>query len=220
MKKKILLFVLIIVLAFTNTSAATIALKKGDVGEDVKKVQTRLKQWGYYDGAIDGIYGSGTVDAVKLFQKRNGLTVDGICGSATAKAIGITLSVSGGGGTSLPSSSDNVYLLARAIYAEARGEPYTGQVAVGAVILNRVASSQFPNTISGVIYQKGAFSSVYDGQINLTPNDTAIKAAKDALNGWDPCNGALYFYNPDTSTSQWIFTRTVIAKIGRHNFAV
>lgn len=220
MKKKIILFTLILVVAFSHVGASMVALRKGDVGDDVKKVQTRLKQWGYYDGAVDGIYGSGTVAAVKLFQKRNGLTADGICGSATAKAIGITLSVSGGGGTSLPSSSDNVYLLARAIYAEARGEPYTGQVAVAAVILNRVASSQFPNTISGVIYQKGAFSSVYDGQINLTPSDTAIKAAKDALNGWDPSNGALYFYNPKTSTSQWIFTRTVIAKIGRHNFAV
>jgi len=220
LKKKIILFVLIIAIAFSHVSATMIALKKGDIGDDVKKVQTRLKQWGYYNGAVDGIYGSSTQAAVKLFQKRNGLTADGICGSKTAKAIGITLSVSGGGGSSLPSSSDNVYLLARAIYAEARGEPYTGQVAVAAVILNRVASSQFPNTISGVIYQKNAFSSVNDGQINLTPSDTAIKAAKDALNGWDPCNGALYFYNPKTSTSQWIFTRTVIAKIGRHNFAV
>lgn len=219
MIKKLIIIALIILISITSISAASVVLKEGDSGTDVKKVQTRLKQWGYYNDEVDGIYGSGTVKAVKLFQKRNNLVVDGVCGSATAKAIGITLSTSGGG-DSLPASSDNVYLLARAIYAEARGEPYTGQVGVAAVILNRVASSQFPNTISGVIYQKGAFSSVNDGQINLTPSDEALRAAKDALNGWDPCNGALYFYNPVTSTSQWIFTRIVVAKIGRHNFAV
>ncbi len=143
MKRKIICIVLILAICFTFVSAGSVVLKKGDSGSDVKKVQTRLKQWDYYDGAIDGIYGSGTEQAVRLFQKRNGLTVDGKCGSATAKAIGITLS-SSGGGTSLPSNNDDVYLLARAIYAEARGEPYTGQVAVAAVILNRVASSQFP----------------------------------------------------------------------------
>lgn len=221
MKKinKIILLIIAAVFLLSSTGASMIVLKKGDSGSDVRKIQTRLKQWGYYNDTIDGVYGSNTVAAVKLFQKRNNLLVDGICGAATAKAIGITLS-GDGSSSSLPSSNENVYMLARAIYGEARGEPYTGQVAVAAVILNRVASSQFPNTITGVIYQKGAFSAVSDGQINLTPSDEAIRAAKDALNGWDPCNGALYFYNPKTSTSDWIFTRTVVAKIGRHNFAV
>ena len=149
-----------------------------------------MKRWGYYSGNVDGIYGSQTVNAVKYFQRKNGLTQDGIAGPATLKAMGIYSSSSSSSSTS---NSSNVNLLARLIYGEARGEPYTGQVAVGAVVLNRVKSSSFPNTIAGVIYQSGAFDVVSDGQINLTPNSTAKKAAQDALNGWDPSYGAIYY---------------------------
>lgn len=192
-----------------------VVLKKGSTGSTVKTLQTKLKNWGYYKGSVDGVYGSQTVEAVKYFQRRNGLTADGIVGKKTAEAIGITLTSSGSG-----YSNSDTYLLARAIYGEARGEPYIGQVAVAAVILNRVKDSRFPNTVSGVIYQKNAFTCVADGQINLTPNQTAIKAAKDALSGWDPTNGCLYYYNPSTATSAWIWTRQVRLKIGEHNFCV
>ena len=167
---------------------------------------------------MDGIFGNGTTTAVKNFQKAKGLAVDGIVGAKTIAALGVkvnTVQVK----TSNVSSAD-LNLLAKAIHAEARGEPYTGQVAVGAVILNRVKSSKFPNTISGVIYQPYAFTAVADGQINLTPGDSAKKAAQDALNGWDPTNGCLYYYNPTTATSQWIFGLKVTLKIGRHNFCL
>lgn len=206
-------------------------LKQGARGGEVKEVQRRLKNWGYYDGSVDGIYGPATVSAVKYFQKKNGLTADGICGKATYAALGMNDSVrvlengstdsgsSSSGGNSDYTSSD-LYLLAKCIYGEARGESYTGQVAVGAVVLNRVKSSQFPNTISGVIYQKGAFTAVSDGQINLTPNQTAINAAQDAMNGWDPTYGCLYYYNPATATSSWIFSRQTVTTIGRHVFAI
>lgn len=198
-----------------NAVIEAVVLKKGSTGSTVKSLQTKLKNWGYYKGSIDGIYGSQTVEAVKYFQRRNGLTADGIVGKKTAAAIGITLTSSGSG-----YSNSDTYLLARAIYGEARGEPYIGQVAVAAVILNRVKDSRFPNTVSGVIYQKNAFTCVADGQINLTPDQTAIKAAKDALSGWDPTNGCLYYYNPSTATSAWIWTRQVRLKIGEHNFCV
>ncbi|MBO7326771.1 MAG: spore cortex-lytic enzyme [Clostridia bacterium] len=191
-------------------------LKNGSRGSDVKTVQTRLKTWGYYKGAVDGIYGSQTVSAVKLFQKRNGLVADGIVGAKTASAIGIRLSgaTSSSGGI----SSSDLNLLARVIYGEARGEPYTGQVAVAAVVLNRVKSASFPNTIAGVIYQSGAFDCVADGQINLTPNATAKNAAQDALNGWDPTYGCLYYYNPKTATNKWMLSRPVKLSIGNHAF--
>lgn len=197
-------------------------LKSGSSGTQVRTVQTKLKNWGYYTGSVDGIYGPKTVAAVKYFQRVNGLTQDGIVGAKTAAAMGITLS-SGGSSSSGSSggySSGDSYLLAKCIYAEARGEPYTGQVAVGAVILNRVRSSKFPNSISGVIYQPYAFTCVSDGQINLTPDATAKKAAQDALNGWDPTGGCLYYYNPATATSSWIWSRTVMLSIGKHNFAL
>lgn len=206
-------------------------LKHGARGGEVKEVQRRLKNWGYYDGSVDGIYGPATISAVKYFQKKNGLTADGICGKATYAALGMNDSVrvlengstdsgsSSSGGNSDYTSSD-LYLLAKCIYGEARGESYTGQVAVGAVVLNRVKSSQFPNTISGVIYQKGAFTAVSDGQINLTPNQTAINAAQDAMNGWDPTYGCLYYYNPATATSSWIFSRQTVTTIGKHVFAI
>ena len=186
----------------------------GARGEDVVKIQKKLKQWGYYNGSIDGVFGSGTLAAVKSFQKKNGLTADGIVGSKTAAALGITLSGSSQGSV----STGDVWLLARIIYGEGRGEPYKGQVAIGAVVLNRVRNSAFPNTVAGVIYQRGAFDAVSDGQINLAPDDTAVRAARDALNGWDPTGGCLYYYNPATATSKWMLSRPVLLRIGRHAF--
>ncbi len=218
MKKKKIAILCLVIILISISSAAAATLKKGAYGPDVKKIQSRLKLWGYYNGAVDSIYGSKTVEAVKKFQKTNGLIVDGMVGKQTAKAIGVSIGSGSIGGAS--HTSDDAYLLARAIYAEARSESYTGQVAVAAVILNRVGSPSFPNTISGVIYQRGAFSSVSDGQIKLTPNDTAIRAAKEALNGWDPCSGALYFYNKKYIENNWILSRKVITIIGRHTFAV
>ena len=162
---------------------------------------------------MDGIFGSQTYAAVKYFQRVNGLQVDGIVGPATAAAVGIRLSSSG----SSYSSSDE-YLLARLVYAEARGEPYVGQVAVAAVVLNRVRSSSFPNTIAGVIYQPWAFSVVNDGQINLSPDQNAINAARDAMNGWDPTYGCLYYYNPVTATNSWIKQKPIHLTIGSHVF--
>ena len=183
----------------------------------VKTVQTKLKRWGYYTGAVDGIYGAQTKAAVKLFQKRNGLTADGIVGKKTAAALGMSLSTST---TTNNVSNSDLNLLAKCVYAEARGESYVGQVAVAAVILNRVKSSKFPNTISGVIYQPYAFTCVNDGQINMTPNKTAYNAAQDAMNGWDPTYGAIYYYNPKTATSSWIRSRSTTITIGSHVFAV
>ena len=202
----------------------TAVLKQGASGGEVKELQRRLKNWGYYNGAVDGIYGKGTVEAVKKFQRKNGLTADGIAGIATYKALGMNDSVKVLEGNKNNSGSNytnsDLYMLAKCIYADARGESYTGQVAVGAVILNRVASSSFPNTISGVIYQKGAFTAVTDGQINLEPNKTAMNAASDAMNGWDPTYGCLYYYNPAVATSSWIFSRKTVTTIGKHIFAI
>lgn len=216
--QKAVAIVLIIVMAiltymifFTDESYAL--SKYGSRGSEVTQIQTKLKRWGYYTGNIDGIYGSKTVEAVKYFQRKNGLAVDGIAGKNTLAAMGIT---SNTGSTS--SYSSDLNLLSRLVYSEARGEPYAGQVAVAAVILNRVKSASFPNTISGVIYQKGAFDAVADGQINLTPNDTAKKAAQDALNGWDPSYGAIYYFNPNTATNAWIWSRPHIITIGNHRF--
>lgn len=182
----------------------------------VKTVQTKLKRWGYYAGAVDGIYGPKTKAAVISFQKKNGLTADGIVGAKTAAALGMSLTKTDNSST----SSNDLYLLAKCVYAEARGESYTGQVAVAAVILNRVKSASFPNTIAGVIYQPYAFTAVSDGQINLEPNQTAYNAARDALNGWDPTYGAIYYYNPSTATSKWIYSRKTTVTIGKHVFAV
>lgn len=183
----------------------------GSTGNEVIQIQTRLKNWGYYNGAIDGVYGSGTYNAVRRFQAKNGLAVDGVAGTKTLQALGIA--------TKSTTANNNVNLLARAISGEARGEPYEGQVAVGAVILNRVDSSDFPNTIAGVVYQSGAFDSVDDGQINMEPTATAVKAAQDAISGWDPTGGCIYFFNPATSTSKWIWSRPVVRVIGKHYFA-
>ena len=206
----------IFVISNINKGNEVEALSKyGSRGSEVTQIQTKLKRWGYYKGNIDGIYGSQTVEAVKYFQRKNNLAVDGIAGKNTLEAMGIFNSSSSG---SSSSNSSNLNLLARVIYGEARGEPYTGQVAVGAVVLNRVRSSSFPNTISGVVYQKGAFDAVSDGQINLTPNSTAKKAAQDALNGWDPSYGAIYYFNPSTATNKGIWSRPMTVTIGRHRF--
>ena len=208
-----------------STAARNGGINKGKTYENVKAVQNALKSSGYYTGSVDGVWGKKTMCAVMAFQSDNKLTVDGVVGSATERAMGITLGSGGssGGGSSGNTSNisdSDLNLLARCVYGEARGEPYNGQVAVAAVVLNRVRSSKFPNTISGVIYQAGAFTAVSDGQINLTPNESAYSAARDALGGWDPTGGCLYYYNPATATSSWIWTLTVHIKIGKHNFAL
>lgn len=180
-----------------------------------KAIQKKLKQLGYYKGKIDGIIGYQSLKAIKKFQKDYGLKVDGIVGKNTAKALGITIS-----STSTKQSSSDLYLLAKCVHAEARGEPYVGKVAVAAVILNRVKSSKFPNTIAGVIYQPYAFTAVTDGQINLEPDKSAYNAARDAMNGWDPTYGSLFYYNPAKTTSKWIYSRQVVTTIGDHVFAL
>ena len=217
------IFLTIIILALIgyflykkNNDTIEALSKYGSRGPEVTQIQTKLKRWGYYTGNIDGIYGTQTVNAVKYFQRKNGLTVDGIAGPATLKAMGIMTSTTSSSSSS--SYNSNLNLLARVIYGESRGEPYTGQVAVGAVVMNRVRSSSFPNTISGVVYQSGAFDAVRDGQINLTPDSTARKAAQDALNGWDPSYGAIYYFNPATATNKWIWSRPMTVTIGKHRF--
>ena len=198
-----------------NATIETLS-KYGSRGSEVTQIQTKLKRWGYYSGNIDGIYGTQTVNAVKYFQRKNGLTADGIAGPATLKAMGIMTSSSSSSSSS--SYNSNLNLLSRVIYGEARGEPYTGQVAVGAVVMNRIKSSSFPNTLSGVVYQSGAFDAVKDGQVNLTPDSTARKAAQDAMNGWDPSYGAIYYFNPSTATNKWIWSRPMTVTIGKHRF--
>lgn len=212
-----LLNLLIITLALSG--GATALSKMGSTGSEVRQIQTRLKNWGYYTGSVDGIYGTKTKNAVIAFQKKNGLTPDGVAGPATLKAIGIASSSSSGSAAGGYSTND-YNLLARLISAEARGEPYVGQVAVGAVVLNRVAHTSFPNSISGVIYQSGAFTCLSDGQFWKTVADSAYKAARDAMNGWDPSGGAIYYYNPATAKSKWIFSRPVITTIGKHRFCL
>ena len=221
-KRMVIIFSIIVISVFSamfiilfQKSSVEALSKYGSRGEEVRNIQTKLKRWGYYSGNVDGIYGTQTVNAVKYFQRKNGLTADGIAGQATLNAMGISSSSQAG---SSSSNSSNVNLLARLIYGEARGEPYSGQVAVGAVVLNRVKSSSFPNSISGVIDQSGAFNVVSDGQINLTPNSTAKKAAQDALNGWDPSYGAIYYFNPSTATNKWIWSRPMTVTIGKHRF--
>lgn len=203
---------------FMNGNNIIALSKYGSRGSEVTQIQTKLKRWGYYKGSVDGIYGSQTVSAVKYFQRKNGLAVDGIAGKNTLVAMGIFSSSGNSSSSTSNSNSSNLNLLSRLVYGEARGEPYSGQVAVAAVVLNRVKSSSFPNTVAGVIYQSGAFDIVSDGQINLTPNSTAIKAAQDAINGWDPSYGALYYFNPNTATSSWIWSRPMTVTIGNHRF--
>lgn len=192
-------------------------LSTGSRGERVALIQQRLKEWGDYSGEVDGIFGRGTYEAVVRFQRRNGLSADGIVGAKTAEALGISLT--GDVSAALYQESE-LSLLARLVSGEARGEPYIGQVAVAAVVLNRVRSDAFPDTISGVIFQPGAFDAVWDGQFDMTPTASALRAARDALNGWDPTGGCTYYYNPATATSEWIWSRPVQLTIGQHAFAI
>ncbi|OQB15935.1 MAG: Spore cortex-lytic enzyme precursor [Firmicutes bacterium ADurb.Bin193] len=213
-RKGFLILFAVIILLFAGItfqySAVPTLSRYGSRGPEVREIQTRLKKWGYKITAIDGIYGPNTRSAVIQFQRNNGLKPDGIAGPATLGAMGIS---------SRSSYDNNVQLLARIISAESRGEPYAGQVAVGAVVLNRVKHPSFPNTISGVIYQPGAFTAITDGQFNAQVVSSAYNAARDALNGWDPSNGAIYYYNPAKTTNKWIYSRPVVARIGKHVFA-
>ncbi|WP_125153406.1 spore cortex-lytic enzyme [Clostridium rectalis] len=190
----------------------------GSRGGSVYEIQKRLKNWGYYGGNVDGIYGYETFTSVKKFQSKNGLTADGITGNATLAALGINESSTTGGSSGNSTNNQDVNLLARLINGEARGEPYEGQVAVGAVVLNRTRDPRFPSSIAGVIYQPGAFTAIADGQINAELQQSSVKAAIDALNGWDPSGGAMYYFNPVTATSSWIWSRPLIKVIGKHRF--
>lgn len=212
-----LLFAVNMLVITLITQAHADLYKRGASGATVTEIQTRLKAWGYYDGTVDGVYGSRTEAAVRYFQRKNGLNVDGQVGDATLAALGIP--AGGGGGKAQNGGYDgDLYLLARIISAEARGEPYTGQVAVGAVVLNRVKHPSFPDTLSGVIYQTDAFTAVSDGQFDQPIAESAYRAAQDALNGSDPSGGALYYFNPATATSAWIWSRPLIVTIGNHRF--
>lgn len=210
-KMSIILFIVLISLSSICFSLS----KYGSTGNEVKQIQTKLKNWGYYNGNIDGIYGSKTFEAVKKFQKNNGLKVDGIVGEKTLATLGIQ-----GSSNSSSSSSNNtdLNLLSKLVNAEARGEPYKGMVAVAATVLNRVSDSRFPNSIAGVIYQSGAYTCVSDGQINLAGTEQSKKAAQDAINGWDPTSGCIYYFNPNTATSSWIWSRPQVLTIGKHIF--
>ncbi len=202
----------------------------GSRGANVRLVQEKLRQWGYYKGAVDGIFGRQTYAAVQLFQRRNGLAVDGIVGRRTYEALGINYFTTGtapapsGGGTTASrggaTSSNDVRLLAQLVRGEAESEPYTGMVAVASVCLNRVRSSSFPNTVAGVVYQPGAFETVNNGRINLAPRDVHLRAAQDAVNGWDPTYGALFFWNPAKPVNPWIWSRRITLRIGRHVFGI
>ena len=211
----IALSLLLVSLLALSASASVVAW--GSRGSQVSLVQQKLKQYGYYDGAVDGVFGKETYNAVIWFQEKNGLKADGAVGPSTAAALGITLT-----GTVAASTyqESEVRILARLVSGEARGEPYVGQVAVAAVVLNRVKSPAFPNTISGVIFQTGAFDAVWDGQFDMEPTENSVRAARDALNGWDPTGGCLYYYNPSTATNSWIWTRQVQLTIGKHAFAI
>lgn len=196
-----------------DNSISTLS-KMGSRGDEVRRIQQKLKSMGYYTGSVDGIYGTQTQSAVKKFQRDNGLDVDGIAGPKTLSYLGISSGSSGSG----QYNSNDVYLLAKVIAAEARGESYVGQVAVGAVVLNRVEHSSFPDSISGVVYQPGAFSCVNDSNWSVAPTAESQKAARDAINGWDPSGGAIYYYNPAKTSNQWIRSRPVIVTIGSHLF--
>ncbi len=213
-------FILILTIIFLAVlNYKTYALSKyGSSGDEVKNIQTKLKQWEYYDGNVDGIYGSKTYEAVKKFQNKNGLTADGIAGEKTLNALGINTKSNNSQTSSAQNNNSNLYLLSKLVYAEARGEEYRGKVAVAATVLNRVAHASFPSTIAGVIYQSGAYTCVADGQINLEPDNESKKAAQDAINGWDPTSGCIYYFNPNTATSEWIWSRPQVLTIGKHIF--
>ncbi len=211
------IFAVNICLILTVQNASAASYKRGSTGSVVRQIQQKLLNWGYYQGEVDGIYGSRTEAAVRYFQRKNGLSVDGQVGDRTLAALGIPSS-GGGGGSRGGSYDGDLQLLARIISAEARGEPYQGQVAVGAVVLNRVRHPSFPDTLSGVIYQTDAFTAVSDGQFDKPIAESAWRAAQDALNGSDPSGGALYYFNPATATSAWIWSRPLIVTIGNHRF--
>ena len=208
---------LICALVCLTLTAQGATLTLGSRGERVALIQQRLKDWGDYQGAVDGVFGRGTYNAVVRFQRRSGLTADGRVGRKTAAALGVSLT--GTVSAALYRESE-LSILARLVSGEARGEPYIGQVAVAAVVLNRVRSDDFPDTVSAVIFQPGAFDAVWDGQFDMTPTDSALRAARDAMNGWYPTGGCTYYYNPSTATNAWIWTRDVQLTIGRHAFAV
>lgn len=202
-------------LSYNQSSVSTLS-KLGSRGDEVRKIQQKLKSLGYYKGSVDGIYGTSTKKAVTAFQKNCGITADGIAGAKTLKFLGLS-----GGSQSTSSGSytnSDVKLLAKLIAAEARGESYKGQVAVGAVVLNRVSHPSFPDSISAVIYQKGAFSCVNDSNWNIAPTSESLKAAQDCINGWDPSAGAIYYYNPAKTTNSFMLSRPVVTVIGRHTF--
>ena len=213
-KKYISFFVLISVISLLIPICYGIS-RYGSSGEEVKEIQKKLKEWGYYDGAVDGIYGYKTYSAVKNFQSKNGLNSDGIAGEKTLAALGIN---SNDNSSNNNVNNTDLNLLSKLVHGEARGEPYKGMVAVAATVLNRVADSRFPNSIAGVIYQAGAYTCVADGQINLEASSQARKAAQDAINGWDPTSGCIYYFNPDTATSKWIWSRPQVMTIGKHIF--
>ncbi|MCX7904052.1 MAG: spore cortex-lytic enzyme [Caloramator sp.] len=207
----IVFFLAQIVIQIKDIEAAS--YKIGSKGDIVKKIEEKLKALGYFKGNPDNYFGKDTQDAVKKFQRAKGLKADGVVGSNTLRALGINA-----GQKAIKPQRSDVNLLARAINGEARGEPYIGQVAVGAVIVNRTRDPRFPKTIAGVIYQPGAFTAVADGQINAKLEPTPQKAANDALNGWDPSGGAIYYYNPAKTTNKWIWSRPIIKRIGKHVF--
>ena len=211
--KKVWLIIGVLIVCITSI-VGVLGMRGSTVYADTTRtmeIQRRLQDLGYYDGAINGYFDDLTVVAIKRFQADNGIYVSGAVGGITARALGIYMS---------EQESNDLYLLAKCIHAEARGEVYLGMVAVGAVILNRVASPDFPNTIYDVIYQPWAFTAVHDGQIALEPEAAAYQAAQDALNGWDPSYGSLYYYNPRTASSSWIFSRQTVVTIGQHIFAI
>lgn len=216
----VLIFAVNLFIIALARSASADLYKKGASGQTVKEIQSKLRDWGYYSGPVDGIYGSKTEEAVKYFQRKNGLNADGQVGDQTLAALGITPTGNSGGGGSGggAAQSGDLYLLARLISAEARGEPYIGQVAVGAVVLNRIEHPSFPNSLSGVIYQPDAFTCMYDGQFDQPISESAYRAAQEALNGYDPSYGAIYYFNPSTATSAWIWSRPLIVTIGKHRF--
>ena len=214
-----ILFAVNIALILIAQSAQAVTYRQGATGEQVRVIQEKLKRWGYYDGAVDGIFGSATAKAVRYFQRTNGLAADGIVGKKTLAALGIfTTTGTTASSTGAAAQDATVNLLARVISAEARGEPYAGQVAVGAVILNRVEHPSFPSTVAGVVYQPGAFTCMVDGQIDQPVAQSCVRAAQEALNGSDPSGGAIYYFNPNTATSSWIWSRPLIKVIGNHRF--
>ncbi|GAA0744534.1 spore cortex-lytic enzyme [Clostridium oceanicum] len=225
--KRAIIFVLAIILSYSSTTLYILPYKNasravsyyyGSKGKIITDTQTKLKAWGYYTGSVDGVYGYNTYKAVRKFQSKNKLKVDGVIGDRTLAALGINVGSKTSSSSKKYTNNQDVMLLARLINGEARGEPYEGQVAVGAVVLNRTRNSKFPNTVAGVIYQPGAFTAIVDGQINAQIKQSSINAARDALNGWDPSGGAIYYFNPDKATSAWIWSRPLIKIIGKHRF--